>query len=287
MTRTHLSALQHATVQLSSISDSPRLDAEVLLREVTGLDRVGLLLRFAELLPDEQGATFNALIERRRAGEPVAYIIGRRGFRSIELAVDERVLIPRPDTEWIVDLALTWLAQHRGPRRVVDVGTGSGAIALALASELDAGRSDVQIVGVDVSRDALAVARLNRERLELQRRVDLVAGDLLSAISGSFDLILANLPYLRPGQMHPSTDREPRLALFAGPDGFSLYRELLRQAAALLTPDGMLVGEIDPAQAELAVDVAQQTMGRAAVVRRDLAGDARYLIVGDTGVLQR
>ncbi|MCO5178374.1 MAG: peptide chain release factor N(5)-glutamine methyltransferase, partial [Thermomicrobiales bacterium] len=259
--RTYLVALQHAAERLAGASDSPRLDAEVLLREVTGLDRAGLLFRYAESLPDEQDVRFSALVERRLAGEPIAYILGRRAFRTIDLAVDERVLIPRPETEWIVDLALAWLAQHGGPRRVVDVGTGSGAIALALASELAAMRRVIQIVGVDVSRDALAVARLNRERLGLRQRVDLLASDLLAGLSGPFDLILANLPYLRPDQTHPSTDREPQLALFAGLDGFDLYRRLLYEARDMLVPGGLLVGEIDPAQADLALEVALKVMG--------------------------
>ncbi len=281
MTRTIWDAIEDATARLEESSESPQLDAELLLREATGLDRVGIFVRYSERLPAAQDALFETLLQRRLAGEPIAYIVGRRWFRTIELYVDDRVLIPRPETERFVEFALEWLARHPGPRRVIDVGTGSGAIALALATELGDRRPDVRIAGSDVSREALAVAALNRERLGLHERVGLVASDLLAGLRGPFDLILANLPYLRPDQRHPSTRREPPVALFGGPDGFDLHRALLRQACEKLTADGLYVGEIDPAQGGAAVSFAEATTGRSARVEPDLAGDARYLIVGD------
>lgn len=281
MTRTIWDAIEDATERLEEASESPQLDAELLLREATGLDRVGLFVRYSDPLPEAQDALFTELLARRLAGEPIAYILGRRWFRTIELYVDDRVLIPRPETEHFVELALAWLAARHGPRRAIDVGTGSGAIVLALATEMGDRRPDVQIAGSDVSRDALRVAALNRERLGLHERVDLVASDLLAGLRGPFDLILANLPYLRPDQRHPSTRREPPVALFGGPDGFDLHRALLRQATEMLAPDGLYVGEIDPAQAEVAVAFAEATTGRDARIEVDLAGDARYLIVGD------
>ena len=281
MTRTIRDAIEDATARLAGESESPQLDAELLLREAAGLDRVGVFMRHGDLLPEAQDALFTELLGRRLAGEPIAYILGRRWFRTIELYVDDRVLIPRPETEHFVDLALAWLAAHPGPRRIIDVGTGSGAIALALATELGDRRPDVQIVGSDVSRPALRVAALNRERLGLRERVDLVASDLLAGFDGPFDLILANLPYLRPDQRHPSTRREPPVALFGGPDGFDLHRALLRQAGEKLAGDGAYVGEIDPDQGAIAVSFAEETTGRNARIEVDLAGDARYLIVGD------
>jgi release factor glutamine methyltransferase len=281
MSRTIWDAIEDATSRLEDTSESPQLDAELLLREATGLNRVGVFMRYGEPLPAAQDTLFAQLLQRRLAGEPMAYILGQRWFRTIELCVDDRVLIPRPETERFVELALGWLASHPGPCRAIDVGTGSGAIALALATELGKHRPDVQIVGSDVSREALAVAALNRERLGLRHRVDLVASDLLAGLRGPFDLILANLPYLRPDQRHPSTRREPPVALFGGPDGFDLHRALLRQARDQLTPEGLLVGEIDPAQGEIAVSFARQATGRPARIEPDLAGDARYMIVGN------
>lgn len=282
MTRTIWDAIEDATHRLEATSESPQLDAELLLREATGLDRVGVFMRYGETLPEAKDALFSELLARRLAGEPIAYILGRRWFRTVEVYVDDRVLIPRPETERFVELALEWLATRPGPRRVIDIGAGSGAIALALATELGDRRPDVQIVGSDVSREALAVAALNRERLGLRQRVDLVASDLLAGLGGPFDLILANLPYLRPDQRHPSTRLEPPVALFGGPDGFDLHRALLRQATEKLAPDGLYVGEIDPSQAAVAVSFAEQTTGRDARIEVDLAGDARYLIVGNS-----
>jgi release factor glutamine methyltransferase len=246
---------------------------------------VQLFLRYDKPLDAEAAEQFESLVERRLAGEPIAYILGSRWFRNIELFVDERVLIPRPETERFIDYALAWLKVHPGPRRVVDVGTGSGAIALALGDELRTRRPDVRIVATDISAAALEVAAINRERLELAERVELVDADLLDGFSEPFDVILANLPYLRPDQRHPSTRREPEVALFGGPDGFDLHRRLLRQSATLLAPEGLWVGEIDPAQAEVAVAFAREATGRDAWVDEDYAGDARYLLVGERTIV--
>lgn len=277
---TYWDALHDATLRLEDASESPQLDAEVLLRQVTGLDRTRLFMRYERELPGERRLAFEALVERRAAGEPIAYILGRRWFRHIELNVDARVLIPRPETEAFVDYALVWLAAHPGARRVVDVGTGSGAIALALASELR--RDDVQIVATEMYRSALDVARLNRDALDLRGRVQLVQADLLSGVPGPFDIILANLPYLSPGQEHASTRLEPDEALFGGPDGFDLHRALLRQAADALAPGGLWVGEIDPGQAVFGAAFAREVLGLPLRVDDDLAGLARYLVVGSS-----
>jgi release factor glutamine methyltransferase len=278
---THYDALSSTTHRFedADVSESPALDAELLLRQVLGIERSQLFVRYDRPLPEGAVEAFEALVERRLAGEPIPYILGSRWFRNIELFVDERVLIPRPETERFVEHALAWLRSHPGPRRVVDVGTGSGAIALALADELGKRRRDVQIIATDVSAAALEVAAINRNRLNMTDRVDLVESDLLDAFSEPFDIILANLPYLRPDQRHPSTRREPEIALFGGPDGFELHRRLLRQSATLLAPDGLWVGEIDPAQAEIAVTFARDATGRDARVEADYAGDARYLLV--------
>jgi release factor glutamine methyltransferase len=253
----------------------------LLLRHVLGVDRLGLLMRYDAALNAVDRERFEALVAQRATAQPIAYILGRRGFRNIDLLVDERVLVPRPETELLVDDALEWLRTHPGPRRVVDVGTGSGAIALALASELPPTRRDVQIVATERYRAALDVAALNRAQLGLTERVQLVQADLLAGLRGPFDVILANLPYLRPDQTHQSIGSEPDTSLYGGVDGFELYRRLLTQARDTLAPAGLLVGEIDPAQAELAVDYASAATGRPARTVLDYAGDARYLRVGD------
>lgn len=279
---THWDALSAAIHRFedADASESPQLDAELLLRQVLGIERVQLFLRYDTPLDAADVERFNAVVERRLAGEPIAYILGSRWFRNIELFVDERVLVPRPETERFVEYALAWLAQHPGPCRVVDVGTGSGAIALALADELGADRPDVSIAATDISPAAIEVATINRDRLGLRDRVDLVVTDLLDGFDEPFDIILANLPYLRPDQRHPSTRREPDVALFGGPDGFDLHRRLLRQSATLLAPGGLWVGEIDPDQADVAVSFAREATGCNVRTEEDYAGDARYLLIG-------
>lgn len=279
---THWDALSAAIQHFEDddVSESPQLDAELLMRQVLGIERVQLFLRYDKPLAADAREQFDALVSRRLAGEPIAYILGSRWFRNIELVVDNRVLIPRPETERFVEYALSWLRSNPGPRRVVDVGTGSGAIALALADELGSNRTDVEIIATDISSAALEVAAINRDRLRLTDRVALVESDLLDAFDTPFDIILANLPYLRPDQRHPSTRLEPEVALFGGPDGFDLHRRLLRQSATFLAPGGLWVGEIDPAQAEIAVAYASEATGRDARVEDDYAGDARYLLIG-------
>lgn len=281
MTTTIWDALAAATEQLEAVSESPQLDAELLLREVSGLSRAQLFARYDANVDDATLNRFNALVARRLAGESIAYIRGVKGFRTIELAVDARVLVPRPETERFVEYALGWLERHPGPRRVVDVGTGSGAIALALATELGDRRLDVQIVATDCSFPALEVARANRDRLGLCRRVWLVQADLLAGLRGPFDLVLANLPYLRDDQQHPTIAAEPAIALYAGPDGFAYYRRLLPLLRDRLVPGGLFVGEIDPGQAALALAEGQAVLDVPVWIERDAAGDDRYLLAGE------
>jgi release factor glutamine methyltransferase len=201
--------------------EAPRLDAELLLCEATGWDRAYLAANpDAEIAP---AATrrFGETVRRRLRREPVAYILGRRGFRHIELAVDPRVLIPRPETELLVELAL-----EAQPRTVLDIGTGSGAIALAVADELP----DCVVTATDTSTGALEVARANAERLGLAKRVQFSEGTLPPE-PAEFDLILANLPYVSEAEwssLEPEvTEWEPREALLAGPDGLDAIRSLL------------------------------------------------------------
>ncbi|HEY5708554.1 MAG TPA: peptide chain release factor N(5)-glutamine methyltransferase [Solirubrobacterales bacterium] len=229
MTRDALSAAVDA-LRAAGIGE-PRLDAELLLCEATGWDRARLAANPDEEIPPTAARRFGETVRRRLRREPVAYITGWKGFRHLELAVDPRVLIPRPETELLVELAL-----KTRPRRVLDVGTGSGAIALAIAGELP----DCEVVATDTSSAALEVARANAERLGLSERVELVEGTLPD--SGEFDLVLANLPYVSEaewGALEPEvTEWEPREALLAGPDGLDAIRAAIAALAALASDSG-------------------------------------------------
>ncbi len=259
--------------------DTPRLDAEVLLMDLLGIDRAGLYLAFPGTVPGEIAGQFREWIECRAAGQPVAYLTGHREFMGLDFLVDRRVLIPRPETEFLVEWALKRLRlDSSGRKLVVDLGTGSGAVAVSLAHLLSDGVNPM-IVGSDWNREALQVAAINRDRLA-PGRVEFVQGDLLEWCGGGIDLLLANLPYLRQDQSHAGLAWEPEVALYAGVDGLDLYRRLLPRAKELLNPGGALVCEIDPAQAALMTELARRhfpvTHNR---VERDLAGFDRYLII--------
>jgi release factor glutamine methyltransferase len=215
VTREALSASGDA-LRAAGIED-PRLDAELLLAEATGWDRAQLAANPEAEIPPAAARRFGEMVRRRLRREPVAYILGRCGFRYLELGVDPRVLIPRPETELLVELAL-----ELQPRSVLDVGTGSGAIALAIAAELPG----CEVTATDASPAALEVARANAERLGLAARVELVAGTLPP--DGGFELAVANLPYVSEaewGGLEPEVTKwEPQEALLAGPDGLDALR---------------------------------------------------------------
>jgi release factor glutamine methyltransferase len=201
--------------------DTPRLDAELLLAEAMGVDRARLVLESDSSLAPGVLEAFEALILRRVAREPVAYILGRRDFRWLTLTVDRRVLIPRPETELLVEVGVSLPYGFR----VVDVGTGSGAVALALKDE----RPDLEVVGIDLNKSAVAVAQANASRLGLP--AGFVVGDLLEGTEGQFDAVLANLPYVADGaSLAPDISQwEPADALFGGEDGLDLIRRLVLQ----------------------------------------------------------
>jgi release factor glutamine methyltransferase len=256
-------------------SDSPGLDAEILLREALGVTREQLFEALPLGVRPDGSSRYRELIQQRIQGIPVAYIIGRREFYGRDFVVNEHVLVPRPESEFIVERAVAWLDHHGGNRRVVDVGTGSGAIAISIACET-ADRHVV--VGSDVSLPALSVARANRDAHH--PGVHLVAGSLLEWWRGPVDFIAANLPYLRPDQAHVGIEFEPEIALYAGNDGFALNDRLIRQAAAILASPGRLIMEIDPSQADQALETGRAAFpGDDVMIQRDLAGSDRYLIV--------
>jgi release factor glutamine methyltransferase len=252
---------------------SPRLDAELLAAHALGLSRVQLYTQFDRPLEAPELASLRELVKRRQAGEPVAYITGRKEFWSLDLGVDGRVLIPRPDTETAVEETVS-LASQGG--RVADVGTGSGAIALAVAKA----RPDLTVLASDVSADALAVARANAERLGLA--VTFVEGSLLAPLlsAGPFDLLVANLPYIPTGELAalpPEVRREPQLALDGGEDGLGLVRALVVDAAGALVPGGALVLEVGAGQAPASTELLRAAGFEDLRVRRDLAGVERVV----------
>jgi release factor glutamine methyltransferase len=242
--------------------EDPRLDAELLLAEAMACDRAQLAVEEAEIAPDAS-RRFAEMVRRRLRREPVAYIVGRRGFRHLDLAVDPRVLIPRPETELLVELAL-----ELRPQRVLDVGTGSGAIALAVAAELPG----CEVVATDTSATALEVAAANADRLGLRERVELVEGALPP--EGGFELVLANLPYVSEvewGALEPEVrDWEPREALLAGPAGLDVIRAFLADGARLLDPRAG-----DAADAKRPAVALEVGAGQASAVG-ELLGDAGF-----------
>lgn len=246
-------------------SRSPRLDAELLLAEVLGVTRAELLREPERALAADETAEFEGLLRRRLAREPVAYILGHRAFRTIDLEVTPHVLIPRPDTETLVDVALEELRSLplAGPDPAdeplaIDIGTGSGCIALALAAE----DPFVRMVATDMDPGALAVARGNAARLGLARRVEFVLSDLFADVGERpFDLVVSNPPYIPADEyvaLEPNVrDYEPRLALYGGLDGLDFYRRLVPGAALLLRPGGMLTVEVGAGQAEAVAGIME------------------------------
>jgi len=281
--------LNYATAYLAErYPPSGRIDAEVLLGHCTGRDRAALYRDGIKELSPDQEKEFRRLLERRAAGEPAAYITGRKEFMGLDFLVGPAVLIPRPETELMVEKALDLLkgviragSGCRGPGRpvAVDVGTGSGAIAVSLAVLLD----QASLYATDISPGALGIARENAHRHGVAQRIEFRRGDLLGPLLGipgfRADLVAANLPYVPSGEipllMKGVRDFEPREALDGGPDGLDHYRRLIPQAWGLIREEGALLMEIAPGQGER----LRETMGTGwrVEILPDLAGRERLI----------
>jgi release factor glutamine methyltransferase len=261
--------LADAGVRLAATSDSPRLDAELLLGHVLGVGRERLVIDRTVVVDDESQAHFARLVDRRAGSEPIAYILGHQAFRWLDLTVDSRVLVPRPESELLVEIGLTL---PRGAS-VVDVGTGSGAIALALKQE----RPDLDVAGLDVSSEALAVAIANARTLSLD--VNFSVSDLLEARTAPADAVLANLPYIEHGAPLPDDVArwEPSLALFGGDDGLTLIRRLVA-AAGVQTWPALLALEIGEQQGTAASALVRAAGFGEVTIQRDLAGRDRVVV---------
>lgn len=260
-------ALTSATDALRAVGvEDPRLDAEVMLAEATGSDRATLVADSGAELPPAASRLFGEMVRRRLRREPVAYIVGRKGFRHIDLAVDRRVLIPRPETELLVEIAL-----EREPATLLDVGTGSGAIALAAATEL----ADCEVTATDISGEALEAARANANRLGLEDRVRFLAGTLPP--EEDFELILANLPYVAEpdwSTLPPEVAGwEPREALVSGADGLDAIRALIPRVEV-----GALALEVGEGQAGAVRELLRESGFAAIETRLDLAGIERVVL---------
>ncbi len=254
--------------------DNPRLNAEHLLAHVLDRGRIELYLQFERALGENELATLRELVRRRGQGEPLQHLLGTVEFCGHLFLCDKRALVPRPETEELVGF-LTSNDEHR-TSNIVDVGTGSGVIALSLASKFP----EAQIVAVDVSEEALSLARENADRLGLSERVQFLQSDLLEAVDGKFDLIVANLPYIA-AQDRDTLSREvlydPEVALFAGARGDELVHELIEQAPARLRPGGLLALEIGLGQSQGLLSALAEKKYRDIDSKNDYSGVIRFL----------
>lgn len=282
--------IRDALAQARMVPDVTSLEAQVLLSHVTGRERSWLLAHDDAPLTTEQADQYLDRLQRLAAGEPLAYLTGTRAFCGMDFAITPDVLVPRPDTEQLVYAVVDWVSAHPHPLHVsfregraeglklIDVGTGSGIIAVSLAALLPG----VDVTATDLSEAALTIARANAERHGLADRVRFVQADLLAGIEGPFDVIAANLPYIaQPDLPSLSVARwEPLVALDGGTDGLDLIRRLLQQAPACLAPGGALFLEIGYDQGERAAALCREAFPQASVqVLADVAELDRVIIV--------
>lgn len=278
--------LTEATNRLAAVTDTPYVDARRIVERASDSSGPDLLLALDRAVTVREVAFFDRMVERRLAGEPLQYVLGSWGFRTLDLYLDRRVLIPRPETEVVAGHAMRELdralaARSAGAGRLADLGTGSGAIALAVAVE----RTNVEVWATDLSADALDVARANLAGIgRPARRVQLVLGDwyaaLPSELKGELDVIVSNPPYVAADDDLPDDvrDWEPRLALVSGPTGLESYEVIVAGARAWLRPGGSLVLELGSTQARPVRELARAARFQAIEIHPDLAGRDRVLV---------
>jgi len=256
--------------------DSPRLNAEHLLAHVLSRKRMELYLDFDRQVRESELAPLRELLKRRGSGEPLQHLLGTVEFCGRSFRCDKRALVPRPETEQLVELLISHLKSEIASSRIIDVGTGSGVIALTLAAEFPT----AEIVGADISDDALMLARENAERLKLADRVLFLRSNLLESIQPDFDLIVANLPYVSADDrenLSREVLHDPEVALFAGSRGDELMRQLIEDAPSWLRPGGMLAMEIGLGQSETLVAALAEKNYRDILTEKDYSGVIRFL----------
>lgn len=265
-------ALREAAARLEGVSDTPRLDAELLMAHALGAERPTLLLDPARF---DVPVNFGALIDRRMAHEPVAYILGYRDFWTIRLKVGPGVLIPRPDSETLIEAAVRHFGSA-GPSHILDLGTGPGTLLYAAMSEWPAARG----VGVDASDVALGYASDNAAALAMGDRIELIQGNWTEGVGGAFDLILCNPPYIADSEqlMPDVAEHEPSNALFAGVDGLDDYRRIIPDLLRILAPGGLAILEIGHTQ-HISVRELAEAAGFSVACREDLGGRDRALLL--------
>ncbi len=262
--------------QITPYTETPYLDTLVLLSHLLDIPRAQLLAHPSPPIKNEQGKKLISALKKIRRGFPLPYVVGKWEFFSLDFFVNPDVLIPRPETERLVEEALHWLKNHPQANYVLDVGTGSGCLAVALSVN----QPRIQLIAADISLTALLTARKNAAHHHTAERIHFVQMDLLSGLSSGFDLICANLPYI-PSHRLPSlavTRREPLQALDGGPDGLHLIRRLLKEAGNHLNPGGAVLLEIDEKRGDLALETAGLFFPEAVLtLEKDLSGKDRYL----------
>jgi release factor glutamine methyltransferase len=271
-------ALAEARQRLSAVSETPGLEARLLLGKTLGQDTSWLLAHPEDTLSDNDYEQFNHEVELLLGGTPLPYLLGEWEFYGLTFQVTPDVLIPRPETELLVETALEWLQGHPQPTQAAEVGTGSGCVAVSLT----ANAPRLNITATDISPAALEIAGANASRHGVSERIKFKHNNLLSGIPGPFDLIVANLPYIPSNTLRglENLQNEPALALDGGPDGLDLIRRLLEQAAGLLSKPGLALLEIEFRQGEQAKRLAEENFPGCTVhVKPDLAGKPRLLVI--------
>ncbi|NQS92377.1 MAG: peptide chain release factor N(5)-glutamine methyltransferase [Chloroflexi bacterium] len=264
--------------QLSTSSESPYLDALVFLGHVTGKSKSDLLTHPSPKLTPEQQTKLSEGIQKLVSGTPLPYVLGIWEFFQLSFVISPEVLIPRPETEGLVELALDWFQDHPGKRKCLELGTGSGCIAVSLIKNLP----DLDLIATDISKAALVVAQKNARKHQVEDQIEFILSNLLTGVESKIDLLVANLPYIPSNKLKslPVYQTEPHLALDGGPDGLHYIKEVLAGAAQILNPGGGIFLELDEDCGAAALLIAGSYFPESGLtLSQDLSGQDRYLFI--------